>query len=74
VAVVLQYDTTYKYHTSHKITHHIQTKHSTQNYKNNKDTLYSIHNEYNENILNNYNKYNYNYINLILIKNKHTIH
>jgi hypothetical protein len=34
VAVVLQQDTTYKQHTSHKITHD-QTKHRTQKYTQN---------------------------------------
>jgi hypothetical protein len=40
------------------IRYHAQTKHSTQNYTNNKG--HTTHNEYNENTLN-YNKYNYNY-------------
>jgi hypothetical protein len=35
VAVVLQWDNTKKY-TSHKITFHTQTEHSTQTYTNNK--------------------------------------
>jgi hypothetical protein len=43
VAVVLQLDTT------HKITHHTQTKHSTQNYTNNKG--HTTHNEYNANTI-----------------------
>jgi hypothetical protein len=34
-------------HTAHKITHHTQTKHSTQNYTNSKG--HTTHNEYNEN-------------------------
>jgi hypothetical protein len=55
VAVVLQYDATQKWHTSHRLTHHTQIKHSTQNYTNNKGHI--THNEYNYN----YNKNNYNY-------------
>jgi hypothetical protein len=43
VAVVLQEDT--KLHISHKITHHAQTKHSTQSYTNNKGHI--THDEYN---------------------------
>jgi hypothetical protein len=45
-------------HTSHKITHHTQTKHSTQNYTNNKG-------HYTQWIQCKYN-YNYNYINMCL--------
>jgi hypothetical protein len=36
-------------HTTHKITHHGQTKHSTQNYTNNKG--HTTHNEYNANAI-----------------------
>jgi hypothetical protein len=36
-------------HTSHKITHHTQTKHSTHNYANNKGD--TTHNEYNANTI-----------------------
>jgi hypothetical protein len=36
-------------HTSHKITHHAQTKHITQNYTDNKG--HSTHNEYNANTI-----------------------
>jgi hypothetical protein len=50
VAAILQY------HTSHKITHHTQTKHSTQNYTSNKG--HTIQNEYNANMIYNYNKNN----------------
>jgi hypothetical protein len=42
VEVILQYDR--KIHISHKITHHAQTKHSTQSHANNKGHI--THNEY----------------------------
>jgi hypothetical protein len=45
-------DTTIRHntqHTSHKITHHAQTKHSTQNYTNSKG--HTTHIEYNANTI-----------------------
>jgi hypothetical protein len=49
VVMLLQLDTTHKYHTSHKITYHPQTKQITQNYTNNEG--HTTHKEYSANTI-----------------------